>query len=153
MRVMGDGMLEIVQIQAADYIAQSMDLLRANWTETGFDFDLAPSVQIVQQLQDAGVMFVVAAFHGRQLVGYSSAMVSAHHFNPAIICCSSDALFVDPAFRNRTVLLRLMQETERIGKERGATRMLWHTRAGTSFAAVLEKRGYEPADIVVMKRI
>lgn len=146
-------MIEIVEIQAADYIEQSMVLIRDNWLETGFDFAISPDFEMIRRLQECGVMFVVGAFYNHELVGYSSAVVSPHHFNSSIICCNSDALFVHPKHRNHSIPLRLMQETERIGKERGASRMLWHTRAGTDLARVLEKRGYEPADVVVMKRI
>lgn len=146
-------MLAIREIQAADHIGKVQDLLAENWAETGFDFDLRPDVEMVRRLQDAGLLFVLAAFDDDELIGYSSAMVIPHTYNPAIICCNSDALFVRRPWRKTSIGARLIAETERVGAQRGAVRMLWHTRAGTPLAAMLAKRGYEPADVVVMKGI
>jgi GNAT superfamily N-acetyltransferase len=146
-------MLAIREIQAADHIGNVQDLLAENWAETGFDFDLRPDVEMVRRLQDAGLLFVLGAFDGDTLVGYSSAMVSPHTYNPSIICCNSDALFVLRPWRKTSVGARLIAETERVAAARGAVRMLWHTRAGTPLAAALERRGYAPADVIVMKEI
>jgi GNAT superfamily N-acetyltransferase len=146
-------MLVIREIQAAEHIGQVQDLLAENWAETGFDFELQPDVETVQRLQAAGLLFVLAAFDGHEMVGYSSAMVAPHTYNPALIFCNSDALFVRRAWRPRGVGARLIIETERVAAARGAVRMLWHTRAGTPLAAALERRGYQPADVIVMKEI
>lgn len=146
-------MLAIREIQAAEHIGKVQHLLAENWAETGFDFDLRPDVEVMRRLQDAGLMFVLGAFDGDDLVGYSSALISPHTFNPAVVCCNSDALFVLRKYRPRGVGARLLIETERAAAERGASRMLWHTRAGTPLAAALERRGYAPADVIVMKEI
>lgn len=146
-------MLDIREIQAAEYIGKIQPLLAENWAETGFDFDLCPDGSMMQRLQDADLLFVLGAFDDDVLVGYSSALVSPHTYNPSIICCNSDALFVRRAWRPRGVGARLILETERVAVEKGASRMLWHTRAGTPLAAALERRGYQPADVIVMKEI
>lgn len=146
-------MLEIREVQVAEHIDAIRHLLVENWAETGFDFDLAPDGTLMQRLQDAGILFFLAAFDGDQIVGYSSAMVAPHTYNPSIICCNSDALFVRRVWRPRGVGARLILETERVAAEKGACRMLWHTRAGTPLAAALERRGYQPADVIVMKEI
>lgn len=146
-------MLVIREIQAAEYIGKVQHLLTENWAETGFDFDLRPDVAMIRRLQDMGLLFVLGAFDGGELVGYSSAMVAPHTYNPAIICCNSDALFVRRAWRKTSAGARLIAETERVAAEKGACRMLWHTRAGTPLAAALARRGYQPADVIVMKEI
>ena len=135
-------MLTIREIQAAEHIGKVQRLLAENWAETGFDFDLCPDGEMMRRLQEDD-----------ELVGYSSALISPHTYNPSIVCCNSDALFVRRAWRPRGVGARLILETERVAKEKGASRMLWHTRAGTPLAAALERRGYEPADVIVMKEI
>ena len=81
------------------------------------------------------------------------ALVQPHLFNPAVVCCLSDALFVHPERRGGTLGARLIAATEQQARSMGATRMLWHTRAGTPLAQVLRKRGYAEADTVVMKEI
>lgn len=146
-------MLAIREIKAAEYIGKVQHLLAENWAETGFDFDLRPDVEMMRRLQDADLLFVLGAFDGDDLVGYSSALISPHTYNPAVVCCHSDALFVLRAWRKTSAGARLIAETERVAGEKGASRMLWHTRAGTSLAAALERRGYAPADVIVMKEI
>lgn len=146
-------MLVIKEIRAAEYIGPFMDMLRENWAETGFDFELAPDVEMIDQLQAMRVLFVLGAFANDTLVGYSSAMVNGHTYNRNVIMCNTDALFVRKAWRPSSVGARLVLATEKLAAERGATHMLWHTRAGTPFADTLQKRGYEAADIIVMKRI
>ena len=146
-------MLIIREIQAAEHIGKVQHLLAENWAETGFDFDLCPDGETIRRLQDADLMFVLGAFDDDELVGYSSALISPHTYNPSIICCSSDALFVRRAWRKTSAGARLIAETERAAAAKGASRMLWHTRAGTPLAAALERRGYTPADVIVMKEI
>lgn len=146
-------MLTIREIQAAEHIGKVQRLLAENWAETGFNFDLCPDIEMVRRLQDADLLFVLGAFDDGELVGYSSALIAPHTYNPSIICCNSDALFVRRAWRKTSAGARLIAETERVAAEKGASRMLWHTRAGTPLAAALERRGYEPADVIVMKEI
>jgi GNAT superfamily N-acetyltransferase len=146
-------MLVIKEIRAADYIEPFMGMLRENWVETGFDFALVPDIETIDQLQAMRVLFVLGAFADDTLVGYSSAMVSGHTYNRHVKMCNSDALFVRKPWRPSSVGARLVIATEKLAAELGAVRMLWHTRAGTPFAETLQKRGYEAADIIVMKRI
>lgn len=146
-------MLTIREIQAAEYVGKVQDLLADNWFETGFDFELKIDTAMLQRLQDANLYFVMGAFIDAELVGYSSAMIAPHTYNPAVICCSSDALFVRRAFRKTSAGARLILATERHAASMGASRMMWHTRAGTPLAACLERRGYQPADVIVMKEI
>lgn len=146
-------MLIIKEINLIERMDSMMDMFRANWSETGFDFEMRPNIDLLCALVADGCMFVLGVFDGETMVGYSSASVSQHIYSTEIVCCASDALFILPEYRKTSAGARLIIETERAGAHRGANRMLWHTRAGTSLAAVLEKRGYIPADIVVMKGI
>lgn len=146
-------MIVIREVTARDHIDAIADLIAANWAETGFDFELDLNVDAIARLQDMGFMFALAAFQDEQIIGYSTAMIGPHTFNPGMLFCNSDALFVLPEWRKSSAGARLIIETERVAKQRGAVRMLWHTRAGTPLAEVLKRRGYSPADIIVMKEI
>ena len=140
-------------VNPAGWIARAEPLMRANWAETGFDFDFAPDVDAYQRMHDAGLMFAIAALDGEDLIGYCTAVVGAHLFNPAVLVASHDALFVARKWRGGTVAARLISAAEAEAKRRGASRFCWHTRAGTGMAAMLERRGYRPADVVVFKEI
>jgi GNAT superfamily N-acetyltransferase len=146
-------MVRIEVSNPADHIPSIAELARENWLETGFDFEINPSVEIYQAAVDAGILFALGVFDGDEVVGYCSMMIAPHAHNPAIIMASSDTLFVRKDYRRGTIPARLIKAAEDEAKRRGASRVNWHTRAGTSLAAMLERRGYKPADVIVTKEL
>lgn len=143
----------IREVNAVDHIAQIQELAAENWKETGFGFELKPSLKLHQLLQDAGVLIALAAFDGDEIVGYSTATVGPHMFNDEVMVCTTSALFVKKSHRGGSIPGRLVIETERAAKRRGAQLLFWQTRAGTELATTLKKRGYIDADVAVMKEI
>ena len=144
-------MVRISIVQPIEYMHKIVALMRDNWDETGFDFEFNPSADAYQKVVDCNAMFVIAAFDGDDVIGYCTMIISPHLHNPDVIVASNDALFVAKPYRNGMTSGRLIKAAEDEAKRRGASKVLWHTRAGTSFAAMLERRGYQPSDIVVMK--
>ena len=140
-------------VNPAEWIERAKPLLEANWAETGFGFDFEPDAARYGQLHDAGVLFALAALDGDELVGYCTIVVSPHLFNAGVLVAAHDALYVVPERRGGTVPARLIDAAEAEAARRGASRFCWHTRAGTGLGRMLEKRGYEPADVVVMKEL
>lgn len=145
-------MARIELVNPAEYMPAVVQLMRDNWAETGFDFEFNPSIEAYQRLYDAGLMFALAAFDGDEVIGYCAMTVMGHLHNPDVTFASNDALYVRPDHRGITSV-RLIQAAEAEAKQRGASRFLWHTRAGTPMAAMLERRGYKPVDITVMKEL
>ena len=144
-------MAQIRTVDAVESIQKYRDLMLENWRETGFKFEFNPSLEMARAMQDNGIMFALGAFDGDEMVGYSTAMVAPHWFNPAEVWCMSDALFVKREYRQGLTGGKLILATEAEAKKRGATAMLWHTRSGTSLSDAFEMRGYKPADLVMMK--
>jgi GNAT superfamily N-acetyltransferase len=144
-------MVRISIVQPIEYMHKIVSLMRDNWDETGFDFEFNPSAEAYQKVVDCNAMFVIAALDGDDVIGYCTMIISPHLHNPDVIVASNDALFVAKPYRNGMTSGRLIKAAEDEAKRRGASKVLWHTRAGTSFAAMLERRGYQPSDIVVMK--
>lgn len=140
-------------VNPAGWIARAEPLMRANWAETGFDFDFAPDVDAYQRMHDAGLAFAIAALDGEDLIGYCTVVVAPHPHNQRVVVAGNDALFVVPERRGGPVALRIIQAAEAEAARRGAVRFAWHTRAGTPLALVLQRRGYRPADVVVVKEI
>lgn len=135
----------------AEQIERLRTLLVQNWAETGFDFDFDPDIETYRLLYMSGMAFGVLAEQNGTPVGYCSVMVSRHPHNPDILFGSNDALFVIPEHRHGSTAARLIHAAEQEAKRRGASRFTWHCRAGTPLAGVLERHGYQPADVVVMK--
>lgn len=143
--------MTIRNLTIAEYFHLAMPLARDNWQETGFGFPFAPSYAHYAAMEAAGLLVFVGAFDGDNLVGYCTAIVTGHPYNPDVIMANSDALFVAHDHRGGALPGRLIRFVEREAKARGATRMLWHARAGTPLASVMERRGYRPVDMIVMK--
>lgn len=145
--------MRIAEIDVEPHIEQAAGLLSLNWAETGFDFPLNPDWESLTALQRLGALFVIGAFDGDNMIGYSTAYIAPHPFNPAVVVSQSSALFVRMDYRCTSAGARLIVETERVAKARGARIMAWHTRAGTSLAETMTARGYVPADSVVTKEL
>lgn len=143
----------IKPVLATDILSNAMPLIREHWLEMGFDFDLAPSVEAYAEMQNDGDLFALAAFDGDEIVGYSTAAVGPHLFNPAMIVCQSDAIFIRASHRKGALPGMLIAETEQAAKDKGAHYMVWQTRAGTPLAAMFDRRGYTPADIAYMRAL
>lgn len=146
-------MVDVREIRFTDYADQMGDILRANWGETGFGFPFALDIPTYQRMEQTGLLLAIGAFHGEEVIGYSSAVVAPHPYNPNVICCNTDALYVRPAYRNGATVYKLVTATRQAAKQRGANLMIWHTRAGTKFGKALEKRGYRCAEAVYIKEL
>lgn len=140
-------------VNPASYLPQVEALLTDNWAETGFDFEFRPDVAAYQRLYDAGMCFAVGAFEGDEVLGYCTVTVVPHPHNPAVVVASNDALYVRPDHRRGLLAGRLIVTAEREARSRGARRFTWHTRAGTDLAQVMQRHGYTPVDVVVMKEL
>lgn len=146
-------MLRLSIENPAEVIPQIRPLLALNWAETGFDFDFAPDVGMYQTLYDAGAVFAVIAKVDEEIVGYCTVCVTPHPHNATVMIAANDALFVHPEHRSGSIGARVIRFAEICAKEMGANRFLWHCRAGTPLADTLERHGYKPADVVVMKEL
>lgn len=145
--------MPVVDIEIDAVWDEALPLMRRNWAETGFAFPFDPSREMYRQLQELGLMVAVGAFVEGALVGYATAIVTVHHFNPAVRWCGSDALYVLPEHRAAAFGARLIKAIERRAAQAGASWIAWHTRAGTPLADTMLRHGYTMGDTVVIKEI
>lgn len=143
--------MEIELCNPAEQIPNVRALLESNWAETGFDFPFSPCVESYRKMYELGFCFALLAKYKEKPVGYCSVTIVPHPHNPAVIVAGNDALFVDQKYRRGTLTARIMKAAEQEATRRGAHRFTWHCRAGTGFAETLERHGYMPVDVVVMK--
>lgn len=146
-------MIEVREGSLADNIDKMAALMQANWDETGFDFDFDLDTERYKQFEALGILLVVGAFDGEEVVGYSLASVLPHPFNPKVVFCNSDVLFIRKDLRNTSAGARLMAKTKELAKARGANKVFWHARGDTAFAGMLAKRGLHKADEIFMEDI
>ena len=146
-------MIEVREGSLADNIDKMDALFTANWQETGFDFPLKLDKERYKQFEALGILVIVGAFVGDEVVGYSLASALPHPFNPEIVFCNSDVLFLLKEYRQSSAGARLMAKTKEVARARGAKKIFWHARGDTDFAGMLRKRGFHLADEVFMEEL
>lgn len=90
-----------------------------------------------------GVLGRVAVVDG-EVAGISVSVLHAGTWTAGPICYLED-LFVDPAYRGGGVGRALIDDLMTLGRERGWTRLYWHTRSSNAAARKLYD-AYGPAD-------
>lgn len=139
-------------VDVTGFSRRVVGLMQAHWQEAGAAFPFRPDFTVYGALQEAGALFCVGVERDGEAIGYCTVTLSGHPHNPDVRVAASDALYVAPAHRG-WVSARLIRFTEDEARKRGAVRMLWHTSARTDLASMLERHGYAPVDVVVMRSL
>ena len=125
-------------------------LFKAHFEEIATNKDstkLDPDWRHYELLEASGLLFTLAAWHEKArpdhdvLVGYSANLLIPKHLHyKDLRYVSNDVLYVHPDYRGGSTAGRLMMETRKAARARGAKRMLWHAKKDTALAAILTKR-------------
>jgi len=145
--------IDIREVNFAECIPKIGHLLEMHFDELDLGFPLDISTDMYAVTTDIKMLFALAAFDGDKIVGYCTMTMAPHMANPAVIFAAHDLLFVMPEYRSKGIGRQLMSAAEVEAKARGANRVLWHTRSGTSLSESMEKGGYTKGDIVMEKEI
>jgi GNAT superfamily N-acetyltransferase len=95
---------------------------------------------------DDGMFGRIADCDG-SIVGFSASVLHAGTWTLAPVCYLED-LFVDPAARGRGIGAALIGDLIKLARERGWSRLYWHTRASNSPARRLYDRFANADDFV-----
>lgn len=114
---------------------------------------LKPAMDRYYAMEAQGMLLVIAAYQGDELVGYSVNFVMSHLHYADLWVCSNDLLFVTKAHRQGRLGLQLMRKTEELAKARGAQIMLWHAKKDTTLNTLLPRMGYGVQDIIYSREI
>ena len=137
------------------FFAAVTELSVGHWQETEAEFSARPpepNRAIYAALADAGALIILTVTDGESLVGYASAAISPHpHYD--MLVAQHDTLYLAPAYRLGSLGLRLMAALEREATNRGAERMMWHAKPGSTFARMVERMGYQPEETIYHKEL
>lgn len=126
-----------------------------HWQETEAQFSglpPSPNLELYDALINAHALIVLGAFDGDTLVGYATAMLFRHpHYEMTL--CQHDLLYLMPAYRQGSAGLRLMQAVEEEARERGAFRIAWHAKPGSTFDHLLQRKGYSTEETIYQKEL
>jgi GNAT superfamily N-acetyltransferase len=116
-------------------------------------FPLAPDYDMYERMEAAGMCFGLFAFYEEIIVGYSISYLAPMMHSRGFFTCNNDVLFIDPLFRDTTLGLKLMKETEKKGKSKGAKLMVWNAPDTTNLVKILPRLGYKPMETIMCKEL
>lgn len=148
--------MKIIEVTIDDVLQAIQPLFVAHREELTTNKELMqlnPDIETYRKLEASKVLLALAVYMDDVLAGYSITFISPHLHYKDLICAHNDLLFLQKQYRNGKVGLALMQETERLAKERGAKMILWHAKNDTPLAKLLPLRGFVVQDIIFSKEL
>lgn len=142
--------LDIRPISIREVLGRS-DLLDEHYQELATDkalMRLDPRHDIYCSTEDADGLFVLGAFEGPNLVGYSVNFVHPHLHYQSLTVAENDVLFLALEHRNAGAGRQIIAATEAEAKARGARLVMWHAKPGTALERLLSVDGYRVQDVV-----
>jgi GNAT superfamily N-acetyltransferase len=149
-------MVEMREITVDECLAQSEGMFQRHWTELATNKEmmvLRPDVERYRILELGGCLISIGAFLGDELIGYSVNFVTHHMHYSDLIVCQNDILYVDKPHRKGATGIRLILETEKVAKARGAHMVGWHAKPGTALEGLLPRMGYRVQDVCFTRTI
>lgn len=127
-------MLQIREINASEYLDRAAPLALEHWEEVAKATGVPKPYldpKCIDALQQAGALVTLGVFdEAGEMVGYSLNLIGPPVDFANMIVMQNEGIFIRKDHRGKAAL-RLISESERIAKERGATRALWHTYLDT----------------------
>ena len=129
-------------------------LLENHWQEVANYKDkvpLKPDFNKYQTLEKNKVLVIVTCRDNEKLVGYSIFFLSKHLHYTTCLVASNDILFLDKTYRKGRTGIKLIQESERLLKNMGVNRIIWHIKPKNNFSPILIRMGYIQEEIIMGK--
>ena len=149
--------VRIVEMPMTGRIDEMWSLLAAHWDEVAKNKEvmvLKPDRARYEQLEAQGALLCLAAIDpDGDIVGYSVSFVGPHIHYADLVVCNNDVLFLREDLRPSSIGMRLIRDTERAAKARGARLMLWHAKENTPLATIMPRMGYGVQDIIFSKQL
>ena len=149
----------IREILISDYLADLGPLFAEQQAEIGEDHAIGlplvpePDLERYEMLDEIGMGMALGVFDGDEIVGYSSNIVAPSLHYRGLTVCQNDAIYLHSAYRRGTLGLRLIRETERFARERGAGIIVWQCKPNTSLHALLAQGPYGLQDLVYTRAL
>ena len=149
-------MIQVLEIPISAFLEEAWPLALEHYEEvakaTGAPM---PSMnrEELQLLEERGIIFSIGAFDDEKLIGYSVNQIGRSFNFSSVIMVDNQGLFVQKEYRNTRAGLKLIEETNRVAKARGATIATWHTYQGTRAAQLFDRLGYRAHDIIYTKEL
>lgn len=134
-----------IEIKFVDPIAnfdQAIELLRANWQESGqpFDFNTNDAKLFYTYMAHVNSLFAIGAYRKDELVGYCIITFAPNPLNHSVKICNVDGLYLLPELRGGRIFSKMTNAVRDLAHKHNVNYINWHAPAGSIFATVLESR-------------
>lgn len=147
---------KIVEGSAVEHIDTVAVLLEAHYQELAKNkrlMVLNPDVERYKALEENNLLFTLLAYLDDEIVGYSVNFIMNNLHYRDLVYAQNDLLFLDAAHRQGGLGLRLIRETEKVAKEKGAQMIIWHAKEKTALELLMPRLGYGIQDIMFSKEL
>jgi hypothetical protein len=140
-----------------DFYPEAKPLMQRHWDEIGLDHGnvvLDMDLERYQQMDDSGLLHILAAREGGALVGYFLAFILPHiHYRTSGLMAFTDFYYLEPDVRSGPNGIRLFIEAETSLAARGVLKAYISTKVHHDIGALFEALGWQLTDRAFTKRL
>jgi len=127
------------------------NLLKLQWDEIGRDFDLNINWSSYFNFENMGILRIFTVRKDKELIGYSSYIISPHMHHMEILVASQDSIFILPEHRAENIAGKFIDFLEDILKCEGVDHVTMAVKDKRDYSVLLTRRNYEPEETVYLK--
>lgn len=131
-------------------------LIENHWEEIALNKEkikLNPDWEIYEALNDIDRLRIFTVRDDGRLVGYNILIINKHLHYKDHVFAVNDLIFIDEAYRGRTVAYRLIKYVEKMLKESGVSVMVMNMKVKSPFDKLLEGCGFTYVERIYSKYI
>lgn len=137
--------------------AGAEELFQAHWNEVPLinneDIGVKLDWPKYKELEAGGHVAALAAYDGKNVVGYLVALADRMQQHDGYWVAQSDVIYVDPAYRDRKLAINMIKQMETYLKKSGVHFFQIMVNMTYDFSALPEALGYDHAYKVYNKRL
>lgn len=131
--------------RVSDIIDELIPLNKSHWEEIAINQDkieLSVDYDKYIALDKAGILSVVTARDGDNLIGYCIDLVSNHLHYSNTVFAINDVVYILPIYRKASVGMRMIKFTEKVLIDIGAKVWYVHSKEHTPISSLLKRLGF-----------
>jgi GNAT superfamily N-acetyltransferase len=115
------------------------------------EYDLEPDYEAYTKLAEAKMLRCITCRNDKELIGYVLFTITPHLHYKSCMTAYEDIYFVKKEYRKGRIGIRLFQYAEKVLKERGVKRIVFHTKVHLDNSKLFEYLGYKFTDKLYQK--